>query len=76
MALTGAWLVNTARGAIVVKEDVAEALKLHQLILEMAPFHLGVSPVEKGCRRKELLKEHLQYGRSVDELDDVGWEFV
>lgn len=23
----GAWLVNTARGAIVVKEDVAEALK-------------------------------------------------
>ncbi|KAG4218956.1 hypothetical protein PC116_g32564 [Phytophthora cactorum] len=24
---TGSWLVNTARGAIVVKEDVAEALK-------------------------------------------------
>jgi lactate dehydrogenase-like 2-hydroxyacid dehydrogenase len=23
----GSWLVNTARGAIVVKEDVAEALK-------------------------------------------------
>lgn len=28
---TGAWLVNTARGAIVVKEDVAEALKSGQL---------------------------------------------
>lgn len=27
----GAWLVNTARGAIVVKEDVAEALKSGQL---------------------------------------------
>lgn len=27
----GAWLVNTARGAIVVKEDVAEALKTGQL---------------------------------------------
>lgn len=24
---TGSWLINTARGAIVVKEDVAEALK-------------------------------------------------
>jgi formate dehydrogenase len=29
--LAGAWLVNTARGAIVVKEDVAEALKSGQL---------------------------------------------
>lgn len=28
---TGSWLVNTARGAIVVKEDVAEALKTGQL---------------------------------------------
>ncbi len=28
---TGAWLVNTARGAIVVKEDVAAALKSGQL---------------------------------------------
>merc|ERR1712230_285677 len=27
----GSWLVNTARGAIVVKEDVAEALKSGQL---------------------------------------------
>ena len=27
MILPGSWLVNTARGAIVVKEDVAEALK-------------------------------------------------
>ena len=27
----GAWLVNTARGAICVKEDVAEALKTGQL---------------------------------------------
>jgi formate dehydrogenase len=27
----GSWLVNTARGAIVVKEDVAEALKTGQL---------------------------------------------
>ena len=27
----GSWLVNTARGAIVVKEDVAEALKNGQL---------------------------------------------
>ena len=26
-SLLGSWLVNTARGAIVVKEDVAEALK-------------------------------------------------
>jgi formate dehydrogenase len=31
VARTGAWLVNTARGAIVVKEDVAEALKSGQL---------------------------------------------
>jgi formate dehydrogenase len=29
--LVGAWLINTARGAIVVKEDVAEALKSGQL---------------------------------------------
>ena len=29
--LLGAWLVNTARGAIVVKEDVAEALASGQL---------------------------------------------
>lgn len=27
ISITGSWLVNTARGAIVVKEDVAEALK-------------------------------------------------
>lgn len=27
----GAWLVNTARGAIVVKEDVADAIKSGQL---------------------------------------------
>lgn len=26
--------------------DIAEALRLHKLILELAPFHLGVSPVE------------------------------
>lgn len=29
--IAGSWLVNTARGAIVVKEDVAEALKSGQL---------------------------------------------
>lgn len=27
LIMIGSWLVNTARGAIVVKEDVAEALK-------------------------------------------------
>jgi hypothetical protein len=26
--------------------DVADGLKLHRLLLELAPFHLGVSPVE------------------------------
>jgi len=26
--------------------DIAEALKLHQFLLEMAPYHLGLSPVE------------------------------
>ena len=31
ICISGAWLVNTARGAIVVKEDVAEALKSGQL---------------------------------------------
>ncbi|THW27271.1 hypothetical protein D6D23_02987 [Aureobasidium pullulans] len=31
ITFTGSWLVNTARGAIVVKEDVAEALKSGQL---------------------------------------------
>lgn len=25
--ITGSWLVNTARGAIIVKEDVADAVK-------------------------------------------------
>jgi formate dehydrogenase len=29
--LAGSWLINTARGAIVVKEDVADALKSGQL---------------------------------------------
>lgn len=27
-------------------DDIAESLRLHSLILEMAPFHLGISPLE------------------------------